>query len=304
MTHFAIAGLQVDTAASDNIDAMLAELDAVKRRFPWVQMVVFGELQAFGPRTVHAQPLPGPAEVRFCEAASRNGVWLLPGTLFERAGDSIYNTASVINPQGEVVLRYRKMFPFLPYEQGVSSGTTPGIFDVSGVGRFGVAICYDMWFPECVRGLACAGAEVILHPSLTNTIDRDVELSIARASAAVNQCYFFSLNLAPRLGVGRSAVYGPGGELIYEAGVARDVFPIEVDLDHVRRVRQRGWHGLGQALKSFRDSPADLGRHINERARNPQLVALGELAMPPMEPVTSGPLGKRQLDLRLPGKGS
>jgi predicted amidohydrolase len=277
---FAIAGLQLETQATGNVDAMIEELDLVKRRFPWLHMVLFGELHAFGTRTAHAEPLPGPTEQRFCEAARRTGLWVLPGTLFERAGDTVYNTAPVINPKGEVVLRYRKMFPFLPYEAGVSGGAGPGVFDVPGVGRFGVSICYDMWFPESVRALACAGAEVILHPSLTNTIDRDTELAIARANAAINQCYFFSLNCAPRLGFGKSAVYGPGGEPIHEAGSGREVIAVEFDLDYVRRVRRRGWNGLGQTLKSFRDCKVDLAGHIRDRAGNPHLTQLGPLVLP------------------------
>src|SRR3546814_4288082 len=96
------------------------------------------------------------------------------------------------------------MFPFAPYERGVAPGSEFVVFDVPGAGRFGVSICYDMWFPETTRSLASLGAEVILHPTLTNTIDRDAELAIARASAATNQCYFVDINVAGALGVGRS----------------------------------------------------------------------------------------------------
>lgn len=276
---FAIAGMQIETAATNNVDHMIEELDLVKRRFPWLHMVMFGELHAFGTRTQYAEALPSATEARFREAAKRNGVWLLPGTMFERDGERVYNSAVVIDPAGDVVLRYRKMFPFMPYETGVSSGTKSGVFDVPGVGRFGISICYDMWFPESVRALACAGAEVILHPSLTNTIDRDTELAIARANAAINQCYFFSLNLAPRLGFGKSAVFGPGGEPIHVAGSGREVIAVEFDLEYVRRVRRRGWNGLGQTLKSFRDAPAELAGPIADRASNDFLKGLGPLVL-------------------------
>src|SRR3546814_6706229 len=80
-----------------------------------------------------------------------------------------------------------------------------------------------MWFPETTRSLVALGAEVILHPTLTNTIDRDAELAIARASAATNQCYFVDINVAGALGVGRSVVCGPGGEVIHQAGSGREV---------------------------------------------------------------------------------
>ena len=102
-------------------------------------------------------------------------------------------------------------------------------------------------------------------------------MSIARANAAVNQCYFFSLNLAPRLGFGRSAVYGPGGEVIHVAGAGREVIPVELDLEYVRRVCRRGWNGLGQMLKSFRDAQADLASPIADRANSEYLKDLGAL---------------------------
>ena len=67
---------------------------------------------------------------------------------------------------GEVVGRYDKIFPFYPYETGVTGGDEFLIFDVPDVGRFGITICYDMWFPETSRTLAVQGVEVILHPTL------------------------------------------------------------------------------------------------------------------------------------------
>ena len=100
-----------------------------------------------------AESLPNSTEQRFAEAARRNQIWLIPGTMYERAGAKIYNTASVIDPAGNVVTRYRKIFPFCPYEQNVACGNELCTFDIPDVGRFGLAICYDMWFPELVRSL-------------------------------------------------------------------------------------------------------------------------------------------------------
>ncbi|MCW5571718.1 MAG: carbon-nitrogen hydrolase family protein [Steroidobacteraceae bacterium] len=280
MNRFAVAGLQLDLPRGDNLDRIEREIDSVHRRFPWVQMVVVGELAAFGPDPAHAQPMPGPAEQRLCAAARRNQLWLVPGSMFERQGDQIFNTAPVIDPHGQVVARYRKMFPFCPYEQGVTAGDQFVVFDVPGVARFGVSICYDMWFPETTRSLAWLGAEVILHPTMTNTIDRDIELSIARASAAINQCWFIDINVAGDLGFGRSGIYAPGGDIVYEAGAGREILTADLDLDAVRAVRTRGWHGLTQPLKSFRDSKLRFPPYIEGHDASPQLQALGPLAMP------------------------
>jgi predicted amidohydrolase len=198
------------------------------------------------------------------------------GSLYERAGDHIYNTCPVINPAGEVVQRYRKIYPFLPYEKDVAGGVACDVFEVPGVGKFGVSICYDMWFAETIRTMTWMGAEVILHPSMTYTIDRDVETAIARANAAMHQCYFIDVNIIG-VGGGRSGVYGPGGEIIHAAGVGREVFPVELDLDHVARVRERGWHGLGQVLKTYRDGDVTYPAYQQGAHASPAFEALGPM---------------------------
>ena len=281
MTPFAIAGIQMYVSANQpNIEAMDHRLNVLMARFPWVQMVLFSELCAFGPLPGHAQPLPGPAEEAFCQMAAKHQIWLLPGSLYEQRDGQIYNTLPVINPYGEVIGRYRKMFPILPYEVNVAAGTEFLVFDVPEVGRFGVSICYDMWFPETSRTLAAMGAEVILHPTLTDTIDRDVELSIARATAATNQCYFIDVNGIGDGGVGRSIIVGPSGYVIHQAQGGAEMMPVEINLDRVRREREVGILGIGQPLKSFRDRPVDFPAYNRNSATNEYLSSLGPIAVP------------------------
>ncbi|MFN0057860.1 MAG: carbon-nitrogen hydrolase family protein [Planctomycetota bacterium] len=288
MMPIAIAGVQMHVSTDkENLSAMRARLAELMHRFPWVQMVVFSELCAFGPNPVHAHPLPGPTEQIFQEMASKHGVWLLPGSIFERRGEQLFNTAIVIDPAGKVVGRYRKMFPFRPYEADVEAGTEFLTFDVPQVGRFGVSICYDMWFPETTRTLAAMGAEVILHPTMTNTLDRDVELAIARASAAINQCYFVDINGVGGGGYGRSILVGPNGSVLYTAGSGEELLPFEADLERVRRARKVGLHGLGQPLKSFRDRMVDFSVYRHGAPGFESLAKLGELAVP-QKPTGSG----------------
>src|SRR5262245_60503047 len=137
MTPFAIAGLQLELPAEDNLARIAARIDATLDTFPWVQLILLSELATFGSSTAYAQPLPGPAEDAYRALAAKHKIWLVPGSLYERVGDGIYNTASVIDPRGEVVHRQRKLFPFLPYEADVAAGTELGVFDIPGVGRFG-----------------------------------------------------------------------------------------------------------------------------------------------------------------------
>lgn len=280
MRSFAVAALQLELKKGDNAAVIEKEVRLVKARFPWLDMVIFGELAMYGANTAQAETLPGRGENRMADLARELGIWLIPGSIYEQSGSLVYNTASVINPDGEVVARYRKMFPFLPYETGVEPGSEFVIFDVPDVGRFGISICYDMWFPETTRSLVWLGAEVILHPTMTNTIDRDAELAISRATAVTNQCYFLDINVAGELGVGQSCVYGPGGELIHQAGTGREIMAFELDLDYVKTVRERGWHGLGQPLKSFRDSDVNFPPYAGNRSLPDALKDLGPLEKP------------------------
>jgi len=275
MSRFAIAAMQIQVnGAGKNYKTMIASIDNVMLVFPWVQMIVFSELAVAGPAAAFAEPLPGPTERAFQAIAKRYGIWLIPGTAHEKAIDGLFNTASVINPQGEVVLRYRKMFPFLPY--GVAQpGTNFAIFDVPNVGRFGLSICYDIWFPETSRTLACMGAEVLIHPTMTATMDRDVETAIVRATAATNQMYVIDVNGIGAGGVGRSMIVGPEGDVIHEAGSGTEFMPIEIDLDLVRRTRERGLRNLGQPLKSFRDAPVQFHVYNPASPLRSGLAALG-----------------------------
>ena len=279
MSYLAIAGLQLELYAEDNLSTIEQEIDLVKRRFPWVQMVVLPELCTYGPNTEMAVEVPGEVENCFREAARRNNIWLIPGSIFERRNGNIYNNAPVIDPGGEVIARYRKRYPFYPYEQGVTRGDDFVVFEVPGVGKIGLMICFDIWYPEMVRQLAWMGAEAIIAPTLTNTIDRNVELSIARANAATNQLYFVNINNAGNLGYGQSIVVGPDGNVIHQATPSREVITVELDFNHVRRVREHGLHGLVQTLKSFRD--ANVQYPVYQQGAGPGSFAeMGQLEMP------------------------
>jgi deaminated glutathione amidase len=280
LTPFSIASLQLALPCGDNREAIAREIAITMARFPWVQMVVLPELASFGPPLHRAEPLPGPTEQHYQAIARRHGIWLLPGSLYEACEGRIHNTAPVIDPAGTVVARYRKIYPFLPYEQGVTAGSEAVVFDVPGVGRFGVSICYDGWFPEVSRALVWQGAEVILHPTMTGTIDRSQELVIAQANAIMNQCYFIDVNNAGALGNGRSILVGPEGEVLHQSGEQAEIIPITLDLDRVRHIRTHGIKGLGQVLKSFRDTPVHFPCYDRAAAPSPALQALGPLVLP------------------------
>jgi formamidase len=251
--------------ANATVDKMADIAMNIRDSFPWVQLVMFHELIVPGlvqfvttesrdTWKKNAQPIPGPLSERLCDLARKTGQWLVPGSMYELDGDKLYNTALVISPQGEIVTKYRKMFPWLPYESSTSPGDSFCTFDIPDVGRFGLCICYDMWFPEVSRSLTWMGAEVILQPTLTPTSDRELELVMCRANALFNQCYFVSVNGIGPWGGGRSTIIDPDGRILQEANTNQTFMTEIIDLDNVTRTREYGTLGLAQTLKQLRDA--------------------------------------------------
>jgi predicted amidohydrolase len=280
MTPFSIAILQLTLPNADNRGTIAHAIESAVARFPWVQMVLLPELASFGSTLAHAETLPGVTEQRYQHLARKLGIWLIPGSLYERHEGRVYNTSPVIDPQGAVVARYRKIFPFEPYELGVSQGTEVCVFDVPTIGRFGLSICYDQWFPEVSRCLAWRGAEVILHPTMTTTTDRAQELILAQANAITNQCFFVDVNNAGALGNGQSIIVGPDGDLLHQAGEQTEFIPITLDLDRVRHARRYGIKGLGQMMKSFRDTEVIFPCYDPAQRQSQALRDLGSLQLP------------------------
>jgi len=193
-----------------------------------------------------AVDVPGPLTERLGALAKELGIWLVAGSVYERsAGSAVHNTALAFAPDGSLRATYRKIFPWRPRET-----TTPGtefvVFDIDGIGRAGLMICYDGWFPEVARHLAWMGAEVIIQPTLTTTSDRTQELVLAQANAIVNQAFVVNVNAGGELGVGLSRIVDPEGHVISDAGEGEAVLTAVLDLDQAANVRRYGTAGLNR----------------------------------------------------------
>lgn len=236
------------------------EVATIRASFPGAQLYLFPELwltgshpfRHGGPERDLAVRVPGPLTERLGRAAARARRWICAGSVYEKgAGGRVYNTALVFDPKGRLVTMYRKLFPWHPFERSSPGTKAAPVFDLPGVGRLGVMICYDGWFPEVPRGLALQGAEVILHPTLTSTPDREEELVLARANAIANQCYVLNVNASIQVGGGRSIGVDPEGRVLFEAGTGEEYLSEVLDLDRVRTVREHGTRGLNRVLDQF-----------------------------------------------------
>lgn len=264
MRTLSIAALQVAPASRDpegTLELLGRRLAGVRATVPDVQLVLAPELhlsaqpglleeQAEYPDRA-AVPIPGALTEELGVLAAQHGVWLVPGTVFERAADGrLHNTALAFSPGGELVARYRKVFPWQPHEE-CAPGDSFVTFDIPGVGRVGLAICYDGNFPEVFRQLAWMGAEVVLQPTLTTTSDRAAELVLARANAIANQLFVVNLNAAAPAGLGRSLVVDPEGLVRVEAGEGEVLLTDVIDLDAVSRAREHGLAGVSRMWEQF-----------------------------------------------------
>ena len=271
MRTLAIAAIQTVQTAYDTDatwDRFEQQVRSVNKLFPHVQLVAVPELMLAAEGTLLgapsapleelAQPIPGPLTDRLGDLAADTGLWLVPGSIYELSlDDRVYNTALVISPDGKVAASYRKICPWQPYESSVA-GNEFVVTDIPGVGRIGLAICYDGSFPEVGRQLAWLGSEVIIQPVWTSTRDREMELVCARANAWTNQVYVVNLNTAAPLGNGQSLIIDPEGIVRQQAGGGEEILVDVLDLNTVTRVRQYGSNGINRPWKQIAEHGPNL----------------------------------------------
>ena len=233
-----------------------------------------------------AEPIPGPGTEQLAALARRHAV-VLVGSLFERRAAGLYhNTAVVFEADGTLLGRYRKMH--IPDDPGFLEKFyfTPGDLGfvpiATSVGRLGVLVCWDQWYPEAARLMALAGAELLLYPTAIGwdpadaadekARQRDAWIVVQRGHAVANglpllACNRTGLEPSPQHGGrgiqfwGSSFVAGPQGEFLAQAGAdTPQLLRASIDLarsESVRRIwpflRDRRIDAYGDLLKRYRD---------------------------------------------------
>jgi formamidase len=255
-----VAALQLlrSENGTENLEKFERVAKKTKKSFPWIDLMFTGELylQEYSKPDWKgaAEPIPNQLTERLGDLAKKLRCWLVPGSFLEKDGSDVYNTAIAFNPKGEIVAKYRKMFPWMPQED-TAWGTDFVTFDIPDIGRIGLVICYDLWFPELFRTLAWMGAEVILQPSLTYTSDRQAEIILAQAQAIMHQCYVLNVNVVSLQGGGDSIWVDPEGHIMERTGTHEAIITNVIDFDRVSWIRQHGHIGMNPLWKSLRDSP-------------------------------------------------
>ena len=206
-----------------------------------------------------AETVPGPSTEIFGNLAKELGVVIVT-SLFERRATGLYhNTAVVLEKDGTIAGKYRKMH--IPDDPGyyVKFYFTPGDLGFkpidTSVGRLGVLVCWDQWYPEAARLMALAGAELLIYPTAIGYDPNDTKeeqerqrmawQTVQRGHAVANGLPVITVNrVGEEEGVpfwGTSFVAGPQGELLYEAPKDQEELAVvEVDMQRSEQVR-RWW---------------------------------------------------------------
>jgi len=123
------------------------------------------------PASRHAEPVPGPLTQRFGNLARKLRLHVVLGSIGEKAGRRLYNTACLLDDRGQVVGTYRKRFLWWTERSHTSPGRQAPVFETR-LGRIGLALCWDLAFPEHFRDLALGGAQIAVCPAFWQAIDR------------------------------------------------------------------------------------------------------------------------------------
>ncbi len=197
----------------------------------------------------------------FRDLAKENDIWIIPGSLYVKESDSSYNRLYVIRRDGNIVGKFDKIFPWEPFEP-VDRGDEILVFDFEGKLKIGIGICYDLFFPELARAMTLEGAELLIYPHYTTTSDRDAELHIARAYSILNSSYVVTFNGVDNYLVGKSAIFGPEGELLQMSDGGEIILTETFERERVKNVRKSGLKGVTKNYEHFLKYRKDLSNII------------------------------------------
>ena len=230
------SGLEVSFhSKAENLAQTLELIDAAQ-----AELVVLPEMwptgyASFERYATDAEPLDGTLVRALCAAAREKGVWLAPGSFPEKLDGRLYNTTMLISPEGGIEGVYRKIHVFgyqSKEKELVSEGPTPTIVKTP-FGKVGLAICYDLRFPELFRYYAKNGVTMFIVPASWPSARKHVWELFAAARAHENMCWMLACNSHAD-----SLVIAPNSEVVAQGAARPQTITVDIDLDLVRRTRE------------------------------------------------------------------
>jgi predicted amidohydrolase len=246
---FDVACLQVGPMG-DDVAARRDEAVRLVESAAGARLIVLPELWptgyfAFDDYRATAEPLDGPTVAALAQAARNTGAHVVLGSFVEAGETGLHNTTALLAPDGQLLASYRKMhvFGYGSREVELVTGGEQAVTVATDLGLLGLAICYDLRFPELFRAMVDQGAEIFIVPAAWPSARTEHWRVLARARAIENQAYVIACNgagvSAPQAAelAGHSAVIDPWGAIEAEAGATPCVLTATVDRDRVAACR-------------------------------------------------------------------
>lgn len=166
-----------------------------------------------------AESLSGPRGEALSNAASAHDIWLFAGSVPERDGDDLYNTAVVYGPDGRLQAAHRKVYLYTPLgeHEVFSAGTEPTVLPIDGIGTVGLSTCFDGDHPAYARRLHDLGARVVVAPCAYEVAAESWWNILYPANALANGQWWVMANQCGGELLGMSRVIGPDGSIIAHA---------------------------------------------------------------------------------------
>ena len=243
---YGVCGIQFESGRDvrKNIDTAVCLLkEAVKKKPDFIILPEMFEIAAKPAEAAkHAHTVPSRLTELLSGFAREHGVNLIGGSFFENEGDKIYNTCLVFDRKGEIRGKYRKMHLFDAFgyaeSSGIAYGEEPLVTELDGL-TFGVAICYDIRFPEIFRRYAVEGAKAVFLPACFFQPNHDHWILNIRSRALDNSIFVLTANQTGRWWVGRSMVANPWGVKVAGLGVEEGFYTYDMDLSVIDGSREK-----------------------------------------------------------------
>uniref|UniRef100_A0A8C5G4R8 omega-amidase n=1 Tax=Gouania willdenowi TaxID=441366 RepID=A0A8C5G4R8_GOUWI len=253
--RLAVVQLQVSSIKAENLSRARCRVKEAAERGSHVVLLPECFNSPYGTSffSKYAEKIPGESSVVLSEAAREHKVYVVGGSIPEEEDGKLYNTCAVFGPDGEMILKHRKIHLFdinvpgkirFQESETLSPGRSLSMFDTPFC-KVGVGICYDIRFAELAQLYSRKDCQLLLYPGAFNMTTGPAHWEILqRARAVDNQVYVATASpardeTASYVAWGHSTVVNPWGEVVSKAGPEETIIYADIDLQYLADVRQQ-----------------------------------------------------------------
>lgn len=250
MTKIALVQFKASTKKEENLKKILNYIEKAANQkaklvaFPEFMMFYTSSSQTPKDLANEAETISGNFVKSIARTAKSNSIQVI-GTMYEKSNkkDRVFDTSFVIDKNGKVVSKYRKihLYDALGFRESakMTSGSKISKPTSSSIGKIGMLICYDLRFPEMARKLTLAGSEILVAPSawVKGEMKEDHWITINKTRAIENGCYVIAPDQVGNIYCGRSLVVNPFGKILVDMKKRQGIAYADISLKEIKKTR-------------------------------------------------------------------